>query len=95
MPYALGIHLHRLYPRQELCILHANQIRTLVLTHHLEGDELITGLIILQAQALGLGVEVVVEQRLGQYGSHLLAGIGVVGLHGNVINLGSYAEGGI
>ena len=93
VPIALSIQLHRLYPRQQLSILHTDQLRTFVFAHDLEGNQFITRLVILQAQALGLGVEMVIEQGLGQHSSHLLTRIGIVGLNSHVINLRTYTEG--
>ena len=93
VPGALLVHLDGLHPREQLLVLHAVQLRTLVLAHHLEGDELVARLVGVERQPLGLAVEVGVEQRLGQHDGLLLTGIGVVGAHGHVVDFRTHAEG--
>ena len=95
LPVALLVNTHGLHPWEQLFVLHAHEVGTLVLAHHLEGHELVAGLVVLKCEVSSLGVEVHVHERLGQHHGHLLARVGVVGLHGHIVNLGAYAERGV
>ena len=92
LPVAISIYLYGFHPRHQLLVLHAHQFGTLILAYHLEGYQLVARLIVLQRNAFSLLVEVCIQQGLGQDNRHLLAGVGVVGLHGHVVNLRSHTE---
>ena len=95
LPVSVGIRLDGLHPGQELLVAHAHELRTGVLAHDLERDELVAGLVCVEGDALGLLVEVRVEQGLGQHGGHLLSRVGVVAPHGHVVDLRADAERGV
>ena len=47
LPVAFVVQLGGLHPRDELFVLHAYEVRTLILAYHLEGDQLVAWLIVL------------------------------------------------
>ena len=91
-PITFFIHTHRLHPWQELFVLHSHKVSTLVFANHLEGDKFVSGLIIFERQFCHLRIEVHIHQCLGQYHGHLLARVGVIGLHRHIINLGAHTK---
>ena len=92
VPVAVAIHLDGLDPRQQLLVVHAFEFGTLVFADDLERHELVAWLVGVERETLGLLVEVVVEQRLGQHGGDLLTRVGVVRAHGHVVDLRADAE---
>ena len=92
LPVTSLVHLYGLHPLDKLLVVHTYQLGALPATYNLEGNELVTGLVILQSDTLGLLVEVRVEQWLGQYGCNLLACVAVVCAYCNVVNLRTNAE---
>ena len=92
LPLSVLVNAHGFHPGEQLLILHAHEVGTLVLAHHLVGHELVAGLVVLECKVSSLGVEVHAEECLGQYHGHLLARVSVVGLHGHIVYLGAYAE---
>ena len=75
---AVGVHLHRLHPWEQLLIVHAHQVGTLIFSHHLERHQLVARLIVFERQPLGLLVKVVVKQRFCHDCRDFLAVISIV-----------------
>ena len=92
VPVAVGIRLDGLHPRQQLLVVHAYEVGSLVFADNLERNELVAGLVLLEGETFGLLVEMGVEQRLGQYGGHLLTRVCVPGADGHVVDLRADAE---
>ena len=93
VPHSLGVRLDGLDPRQQLFVLHAFQLGTLVFARDFERNELVARLVCVEREPFGLLVEMGVEQRLGQHDGHLLARVGVPRAHGHVIEFRTHAEG--
>ena len=92
LPIASLVQLNGLNPLNQLLVVHTLQFGACPATYNLEWDEFVARLVRVQRQALGLLVEVSVEQWLGQHSSNLLACVAVVRAYGNVINLWADAE---
>ena len=83
-----------LHPRHELLVVHAFEVGTLHAVYDAPGALLLGFVECGQFTFLHflLRIEVGSETTLGHDGCHWLAIVGVVGLHGHVVNLRSYAE---
>ena len=78
---------HRFDGRHQLLILHADEVRTFVMTDDLPRDHLVTSLIGIQVTVLTLFLEIGVQTCLCHHDGDRLCGIGVKGLHGNIVDL--------
>ena len=84
--------LTRIYPRNELLIVHTNQLWSLPLAYYAKRNQLITRFVIRQSQIGGLRVEVSGKQIFRQDRGHRHTGIGIVGLNGHIGDVRAYTK---
>ena len=86
---------NRFYPWEQLSIVHAYKIGTLVLTHNAIRNNLVTCIVLLHRE-FGTGrVEVSRQQSLCKHNCYGLTSVAIVCLHCNVVNLWTNAERGV
>ena len=83
---------HRLHPWIELCIVHANEVGTLILSNHAIRNHLVASLVLLKWELSAGRVEVRRQQWFCKYHGDRLTAVAVICLHCNIVNLWTYAE---
>ena len=83
---------NRFYPRNQLFVLHAYQVCTLIFAYNLERNQLVARFVVFQRHAFRLLVEMSIKQRLGKNHSHLVTIVSIVSLYGYVVNLRAYTK---
>ena len=87
---------HGLDGRHQLFILNTNEVATLITGYDAVRNQFLTLLVFGHLTTVGdtaLGRQIGIQTSLGQHQRHLLGSIGIVGLHGHIVNLRTYAEG--
>ena len=84
--------LTRIYPRNELLIVHTNQLWSLPLAYYAKRNQLITRFVIRQSQIGSLRVEVSGKQILSQDRGHRHTSIGVVGLNSHIGDIRAHTK---
>ena len=86
---------HRLDGGHQLLVLHTYEIRTLIASYDTIRNQLLAFLVFRHLAAIGdstLSRQIGIQTSLGQYDSNFLSGIGIVSLHGYIVNLRTNAE---
>ena len=84
-----------LHPGHELLVVHAYEVCTLHFGNHFVGDYLVARLVVGKCDFCAFSLQVSVEAALCNHGRYGSSGVGVVSLHHDIVNRGTYAERGV